>query len=168
MDPIWDYLVDGTLPIDPKEASKLRTRSTSFIIHRGTLYKRAFSTLILKCVGKEDANYVLREVHEGICGNHIGARSLAAKTLRYGYYWSTILKDATELVKKMQDLSRACSNPSPPFRAADLNHKPLALPTVGARLIGTPTRWEGSMQVHRGRSGLLHQVGRGRAISNDH
>ena len=61
MDPIWDYLVDGTLPIDPKEASNLRTRSTRFTIHRGTLYKRGFSTPILKCVGKEDANYVLRE-----------------------------------------------------------------------------------------------------------
>ena len=86
MDPIWDYLVDRTLPIDPKEASKLRTRSARFTIHRGTLYKRGFSTTILKCVGKEDANYVLREVHEGICGNHIGVRSLAAKTLRLGYY----------------------------------------------------------------------------------
>ena len=37
MDPIWDYLVDGTLPSDPKEASKLRTRSARFTIHRGTL-----------------------------------------------------------------------------------------------------------------------------------
>ena len=33
MDPIWDYLVDGTLPSDPKEASRLRTRSTRFTIH---------------------------------------------------------------------------------------------------------------------------------------
>ena len=39
MDPIWDYLVDGTLPSDPKEASKIRTRSSRFTIHRGTLYK---------------------------------------------------------------------------------------------------------------------------------
>ena len=39
MDPIWDYLVDGTLPSDPKEASKLKTRSARFTIHRGTLYK---------------------------------------------------------------------------------------------------------------------------------
>ena len=100
MDPICDYLVDRILPSDPKEASDLRTRSTRFTIHRGTLYKRGFSTPILKCVGREDANYVLREVHEGICGNHIGARSLAAKTLRQGYYWPTMLKDATELVKK--------------------------------------------------------------------
>ena len=100
MDPIWDYLVDGTLPSDPKEASKLRTRSTRFTIHRGTLYKQGFSTPILKCEGQEDANYVLKEMNEGICGNHIGARSLAAKTLRQGYYWPTMLKDATELVKK--------------------------------------------------------------------
>ena len=100
MDPIWDYLVDRTLPRDPKEASKLRMRSARFKIHRGTLYKRGFSTPILKCVGKEDANYVLREVHEGICGNHIGARTFAAKFLRQGYYWPIMLKDATELVKK--------------------------------------------------------------------
>ena len=39
MDPIWDYLVEGTLPSDPKEASKLRERSVRFTIHRGTLYK---------------------------------------------------------------------------------------------------------------------------------
>ena len=100
MDPIWDYLVDKILPSDPKEASKLRTRSARFTIHRGTLYKRGFSTPILKCVGKEGANYVLREVHEGICGNHIGARTLAEKTLRHGYYWPTMLKVATELVRK--------------------------------------------------------------------
>ena len=47
MDPIWDYLVDRILLSDPKEASKLRTKSARFIIHRGTLYKRGFSTPIL-------------------------------------------------------------------------------------------------------------------------
>ena len=94
MDPIWDYLVDSTFPSDPKEASKLRARSARFTVHRGTLYKRGFSAPILKCVGKEDANYILREVHEGICGNHIEAQTLARKTLRQGYYWPTMLKDA--------------------------------------------------------------------------
>ena len=39
MDPIWDYLVDSTLPSGPKEASKLRARSARFTVHRGTLYK---------------------------------------------------------------------------------------------------------------------------------
>ena len=86
MDPIWDYLLNGILPSNPKEASKLRARSTRFTLLRGTLYKRGFSAPLLKCIGKEDVNYVLREVHEGICGNHIGAQALVGKTLRQGYY----------------------------------------------------------------------------------
>ena len=100
MDPIWDYLLNGILPSDLKEASKLRARLARFALLLGTLYKRGFSAPLLKCIGKEDANYVLREVHEGLCGNHIGARALAGKTLRQGYYWPTILKDAIELVRK--------------------------------------------------------------------
>ena len=32
MDPIWDYLLNGTLPSDLKEASKLRSRSARFFI----------------------------------------------------------------------------------------------------------------------------------------
>ena len=100
MDPIWDYLVERTLPSDPNEASKLIARSARFTVHLGTLYKRGFFTPIVKCIGKEDANYILREVHEGICGNHIGVRTLVGKTLRQGYYWPTVLKDAIVLVRK--------------------------------------------------------------------
>ena len=82
MDPIWDYLLNGILPSDPKEASKLRARLVRLALLRGTLYKRGFFAPLLKCIEKEDANYVLREVHEGICGNHIRARALTGKTLR--------------------------------------------------------------------------------------
>ena len=100
MDPIWDYLIEGLLPNDPKEASKLRTRSVRFTIHRGSLYKQGFFTPIIKCITGKDVDYVLREIHEGVCRNQIGARALAGKALRQGYYWPTMLRDATELVRK--------------------------------------------------------------------
>ena len=32
IDPIWDYLLNGTLSSDPNEASKLRARSVRFIL----------------------------------------------------------------------------------------------------------------------------------------
>ena len=118
MDPIWDYLIDGLLPDDPKEASKLRTRSVKFTIHKGSFYKRGFFTPILKCVAGKDADYVLREVHEGVCGNHIGARTFAGKVLRQGYYWPTMLRDATELVKKFkicQEHAKISRLPSEPL-----------------------------------------------------
>ena len=86
MDPIWDYIIDGSLPDDPKEAAKIKARSARFTNHKGSLYKRGFFTPILKCIAGKDIEYVLREVHEGICGNHIGARALVGKVLRQGYY----------------------------------------------------------------------------------
>ena len=118
MDPIWDYIIDGSLPDDPKEAAKIRTRSARFTNHKGSLYKRGFFTPILKCIAGKDTEYMLREVHEGICGNHIGARSLAGKVLRQGYYWPTMLKDATNLVKKCricQEHTKISHLPSEPL-----------------------------------------------------
>ena len=103
MDLIWDYLLNGISSSDQNEASKLRARSVRFSFLRGTLYKQGFSASLLKCIGKEDANYVLREVHERIYGNHIGARALVGKTLRQGYYWPTMLKDTTEIVRKCKN-----------------------------------------------------------------
>ena len=118
MDPIWDYLIGGLLPSDPKEATKLRTRSTRFTIHKGRLYKRGFFAPILKCIEERDDDYVLKEVHEGVCGNHIRARVLAGKVLRQGYYWPIILRDATDLVRKCkicQEHAKISHLPSEPL-----------------------------------------------------
>ena len=136
VDPIWDYLVEGTFPNDPKEASKLRARSARFTVHRGTLYKRGFSAPILKCVRKEDADYILREVHEGICGNHIGSRTLAGKTLRQGYYWPTMLKDATELVGKCKACQEHAKISHLPSESLTLVTRPWPFQQWGLDILG--------------------------------
>ena len=53
----------------------------------------------LKYLTPDEAIYVLWEIHEGVCGNHFGPRSLVGKMIRADYFWPTIQKDATELVK---------------------------------------------------------------------
>jgi hypothetical protein len=97
--PIIRYLKEGTLLADKTEAHKLRIRASRFQLLRGILYKMGFSRPHLRCLSPEEANYVIREVHEGVCGNHSGARSLAHKLTRAGYYWSFLLHDATQYVK---------------------------------------------------------------------
>jgi len=54
------------------------------------LYRRGYSLPYPRCANLEEANYMLCEIHEGTCGNHAGARSLAGKELRAGYYWPTL------------------------------------------------------------------------------
>ncbi|KAL0448978.1 UNVERIFIED_CONTAM: hypothetical protein Slati_1454200 [Sesamum latifolium] len=80
----------------------------------GSLYKRGFSSPLLKCLNPDKAEYVLREVHEGSCGNHSGARSLARKVLRLGYYWPTMVKDALSLVQKCSPCQRHANYPHNP------------------------------------------------------
>ena len=48
----------------------------------------------------------MREVHEGICGNHSGSRSLVHKLVRAGYYWPTMQKDAEAYVKTWNKCQR--------------------------------------------------------------
>ena len=48
MDPIWDYVLNETLPRNSNEASKLSARSSRFALLRGTLYKLGFSAPLLK------------------------------------------------------------------------------------------------------------------------
>ena len=99
MTPIVSYLKDGSLPERKDEARRLRVRSAKYVLLNEVLYKRGFSQPYLKCLSPDEANYVLREVHEGACGNHSGARSLIHKIVRAGYYWPTIQIDAKAYVK---------------------------------------------------------------------
>ena len=84
------YLKDGRLLEGKDEARKLRIRSARYVFMDKVLYKRGFSQPYLRCLAPDEANYVLREVHEGACGNHSRARSLVHKVVHVGYYWPTI------------------------------------------------------------------------------
>ena len=88
------YLKNSVL-LDGREAArKLKVQATWFILMEDVLYKRGFSRPYLRCFGLEEADYVMREIHEGICRNHSRSRSLAHKLLRAGYYWPIMQKDA--------------------------------------------------------------------------
>ncbi|KAL0319852.1 UNVERIFIED_CONTAM: Ribonuclease HI [Sesamum radiatum] len=99
-DELEAYLKTRTLPQDPKEARAIQVRASRFTLIGGELYKRGFSQPYLKCINQDKVEYVLREIHEGSCGNHSGGRALASKALRQGYFWPTMRKDAMDLVRK--------------------------------------------------------------------
>ncbi|KAL2248370.1 UNVERIFIED_CONTAM: hypothetical protein Sindi_2689300 [Sesamum indicum] len=96
-DEIVKYLEDDTLPVDPIAAKRVKFRATRFTLLAGQLYKRTVDGPLLKCIDEERALYVMREIHEGSCGNHSGARSLAQKIMRQGYFWPTLVKDSKDL-----------------------------------------------------------------------
>ena len=100
MTPIISFLLDGHLPQDTDEARKIRKRLARFTVLNDTLYKRGFSMPYLKCVDQDEAKYILEEIHERVCGDHTGPRSLVSKVIWTGYFWPTMQANAMELVKR--------------------------------------------------------------------
>nr|GEZ25124.1 reverse transcriptase domain-containing protein [Tanacetum cinerariifolium] len=106
--PTWmtelvNYLKEGILLGDEKEARKLRLKARQYELMEGVLYKRSFLTPWLRCVGPLQVEYVMREIHEGSCSMHAGPRSAVAKAIRLRYFWPTMHKDAQDMIRKCSD-----------------------------------------------------------------
>ena len=84
--PITSYLKNETLPKDCEESRRLKIKATHFMLY-------------LRCLIPNEADYIMREVHEGLCRIHLRARSLVHKLIRAGYYWLTMQKDAHSYIK---------------------------------------------------------------------
>ena len=79
--PTVSYLRNGMLPEDHNAFQRLKVQSSCFVLIGDVLYKIGFSRSYLRSLVPNEANYVMREVHEGVCGNHSGARSLVHKLI---------------------------------------------------------------------------------------
>ncbi|XP_038973752.1 uncharacterized protein LOC120105406 [Phoenix dactylifera] len=108
-DELISYLRDDVLPSDEREARRVKRLATRYIWYEGNLYRRSFTSPLLRCLRSSEADYAIREVHEGICGSHLGERALAHKILRQGYYWPTLQKDTLDFVQKCDRCQRNAS-----------------------------------------------------------
>ncbi|KAF8100691.1 hypothetical protein N665_0218s0029 [Sinapis alba] len=94
--PFLDYLDRGILPANKWESHRLKAKSSNYASIDGRLHRWTANKLLLICVGKEKAELVMIETHEGEGGNHSGGRSLALKLKSQGHYWSTMVNDCEE------------------------------------------------------------------------
>lgn len=111
---VIQYLRNGSLPEEKLRARKVKMHSARYVLIGGSLYRRGYTEPLLKCLTNAEAEYVLKEIHEGVCGNHSGSRMLAHKAMRAGYYWPTMNKDSVKLVRecdKCQRFARVMKQP---------------------------------------------------------
>jgi hypothetical protein len=92
------YLYHYYEPDSKNEQIRMHQRAKDYQIVGNELYKTFVSGPLLRCISKTEGQEILQEVHVRICGGHIGARALAAKVLRQGFYWSARIDDAAKLV----------------------------------------------------------------------
>ncbi|XP_027156819.1 uncharacterized protein LOC113757958 [Coffea eugenioides] len=98
MTPFILFLSHGALPEDRAETRKIQRKAARYALRDGELYKRSYLGPWLRCVTPETGCHVLHEIHEGLCGAHVGHRMLAKKALLLGYFWPSVRQDAQDLV----------------------------------------------------------------------
>jgi transposase InsO family protein len=89
----------GELPSDRSEARRIARMAKSFALIDGELYKRAASGVLQRCVPIPQGRQLLQDIHAGVCGHHAASCTLMGNAFRQGFYWTTAVADASEIVR---------------------------------------------------------------------
>jgi hypothetical protein len=79
---IMAYLRGHYEPQDELEEKRLKQRVRGYTVVNGELYKSGVIEPWLRCITSEKGQELLKEIHSGFCGAHIGTRSLAGKAIK--------------------------------------------------------------------------------------
>nr|AAP44597.1 putative polyprotein [Oryza sativa Japonica Group] len=104
--PFVKHLETGWLPVDEAEAKRLQLRATKYKMVSGQLYRTGVLQPLLRCISFADGEEMAKEIHQGLCGAHQAARTVASKVFRQGVYWPTVLKVCVEQIKKCESSQR--------------------------------------------------------------
>ncbi|KAL0448282.1 UNVERIFIED_CONTAM: hypothetical protein Slati_1384600 [Sesamum latifolium] len=96
------FLAERSTTLEGAKRLKLEKRAARFVILNGELYKKTHQGPLLKCLDKEESEYVMNEIHEGSCVNHAGGKLLANKIVRRGYFWPTLMEDTKSFARKCE------------------------------------------------------------------
>jgi hypothetical protein len=55
---------------------KVQWKALKYVMLDNTLYRRTIDGLLLKCLGSDQSNIAMEEVHEGICGTYQSAHKM--------------------------------------------------------------------------------------------
>ncbi|GJR03619.1 reverse transcriptase domain-containing protein [Tanacetum coccineum] len=100
MTPIQEYIKKKILPEDATEARTIREKARNYTIEEGVLYRKSYLGPLLRCIGPQQAKYLIKEIHMGSCGMHDGLRRAVHKAMNVGYFWPSMHRDANNEISR--------------------------------------------------------------------
>ncbi|GKB13663.1 reverse transcriptase domain-containing protein [Tanacetum coccineum] len=97
--PIQEYIEKKILPEDATKARTIREKARNYTIEEGVLYRKSYLGPLLRCIGPQQAKYLIKEIHMGSCGMHDGTQvtgkgGVVHKAMNAGYFWPSMHRDA--------------------------------------------------------------------------
>ncbi|XP_070013838.1 uncharacterized protein [Nicotiana sylvestris] len=106
---IANFLVTGIIlyELSSNQRKKLKRDSLDYYWDESYLFKICNDGVIRRYVPDEEQLSILDACHSSPYGGHHGGAMTTSKVLSCGFYWPTLYKDASELVKKCDECQRA-------------------------------------------------------------
>ena len=83
-----------------KDKRALRHLGARFVICGETLYRWSTDGMLLLCLDCASTDRMMRKVHAGVYGPHMGGHMLARKIMRTSYFWLTMEIDCCQFVQR--------------------------------------------------------------------
>jgi ribonuclease HI len=111
---IISFLQGNCLSSDEAYNKRMEARTRPYVMIEGELYKYGVCSPLLKCLSRTEGMKLMKEIHTGLCGSHIGSRPLLGKVFRQGFYWPKAASDAAELVQKCEACQKCARDQKQP------------------------------------------------------
>jgi ribonuclease HI len=128
---IISFLQGKCLSDDEVYNKRMEARTRPYVIIEGELYKYGVCSPLLKCLSRTEGQELMKEIHAGLCGSHIGSRPLMGKVFRQGFYWPKAASDAADLVQKCENCQRCAKDQKQPSSLTQLIQPTLPLQRWG-------------------------------------
>jgi hypothetical protein len=134
--PIMAYLHNHYEPDSNTQLIRMQQRVKAYQIIGEELYKTSVTGPLLRCLNEDEGKDLLTQIHAGACGGHIGARALAAKVFRQGFYRPSIIDNVAKLVKTCQACQKFSPNTQAPSQPTQLITPSWPLQRWGIYIVG--------------------------------
>jgi hypothetical protein len=124
----------------------MEARTRPYVIIEGELYKHGVCSPLLKCLSRADGQELMKEIHAGLFGAHIGSRPLLGKVFRQGFYWPKAASNAADLVQKCENCQICARDQKKPSSLTQLIQPTWPLQRWGLDLLGPLPPAQGNLK----------------------
>jgi hypothetical protein len=143
---IISFLQGNCLSDDEVYNKRMEARTRPYVIIEGELYKHGVCSPLLKCLSRTEGIKLMKEIHAGLCGSHIGSRPLLGKVFRQGFYWPKAASDAADLVQKCKNSQKCARDQKQPSSLTQLIQPTWPLQRWGLDLLGPLPPAQGNLR----------------------
>jgi ribonuclease HI len=143
---IMSFLQGNLLSDDEAYHKRIAARACPYVTIEGELYKHGVCSPLLKCLSRAEGIELMKEIHAGLCGSHIGSRPLLGKVFRQGFYLPKAASDAAELVQKCEGCQKCARDQKQPSSLTQLVQPTWSLQRWGLDLLGPLPPAQGNLK----------------------